>query len=67
MQHPYELFGRYVAEMVDEEFHELKEFLLNLLGLGPDLLCGLAQCMLVLKQDSQVTAGSSRPNFYSGP
>jgi len=35
---------------MDEEFHELEELLLNLVGFRPDLLRSLAQRVLVLKQ-----------------
>ncbi|MFN9953559.1 MAG: hypothetical protein ACK55I_10690 [bacterium] len=36
--------------MVDQKLHQLEELLLNLVGFAPDLLCRLAQRVLVLQQ-----------------
>ena len=47
----YELLGGNVLEMVDEELDELKEFLLHASRLCSDLLCGLAERVLVLEQE----------------
>ena len=40
-----------MLEMVDEELDELKEFLLHASRLCSDLLCGLAERVLVLEEE----------------